>query len=156
MPIRPEFRKFYGREWRNVIRPRILARAKNCCEECRVPNQCTVLRTFGWWTPATLEATVFKAGGRIHGRPITELVWHHAGVAAKLVGFPLGRTMHWVAIHLTVAHLNHTPGDDRDENLKALCSWCHLNYDKFQHHLTRAARKDAKRPLLQERDSMSA
>lgn len=30
---------------------------------------------------------------------------------------------------LTVAHLNHLPGDCRFENLKALCSVCHLRYD---------------------------
>lgn len=30
---------------------------------------------------------------------------------------------------LTVAHLNHTPMDCRDENLRALCAPCHLRYD---------------------------
>jgi hypothetical protein len=49
---------------------------------------------------------------------------------------------------LTIAHLNHVAGDDRDENLKALCQWCHLNYDKLHHKETRSARKDRKRPLL--------
>ncbi|MGH9665551.1 MAG: hypothetical protein ACRD9L_14090 [Bryobacteraceae bacterium] len=53
-------------------------------------------------------------------------------------------------IVLTIAHLNHTPGDDREENLKALCQWCHLNYDKLHHHETRAARKDRARPLLRQ------
>lgn len=31
---------------------------------------------------------------------------------------------------LTVAHLNHDTTDNRDENLKALCQSCHLNYDR--------------------------
>jgi hypothetical protein len=53
-----------------------------------------------------------------------------------------------VHIVLTVAHLNHTPGDDRDENLQALCQWCHLTHDLQDHHETRAARKDASRPLI--------
>ncbi len=53
-----------------------------------------------------------------------------------------------VLIVLTVAHLNHVAGDDRDENLLALCQWCHLNYDKLHHKETRSARKDAARPLL--------
>ena len=35
---------------------------------------------------------------------------------------------------LTVAHLNHEPGDCRDDNLVALCQRCHLNYDR-EHHL---------------------
>lgn len=30
---------------------------------------------------------------------------------------------------LTVAHMNHTPEDCREENLKALCQLCHNKYD---------------------------
>jgi hypothetical protein len=30
---------------------------------------------------------------------------------------------------LTVAHLNHIPSDCRPENLRAMCSGCHLRYD---------------------------
>ena len=36
-------------------------------------------------------------------------------------------------IVLTVAHLNHTPMDCRDENLKAMCQRCHLRYDHDLH-----------------------
>lgn len=36
-------------------------------------------------------------------------------------------------IVLTVAHLNHTPEDCRDENLKAMCQRCHLRYDHDHH-----------------------
>jgi hypothetical protein len=35
---------------------------------------------------------------------------------------------------LTVAHLNHNPADNREENLSCLCARCHLAYD-HQHHL---------------------
>ncbi len=53
---------------------------------------------------------------------------------------------------LTVAHLNHTPGDDREENLAVLCQRCHLMLDRDQHienaRLTRQKNKDAVRPLL--------
>jgi heterodisulfide reductase subunit B len=31
---------------------------------------------------------------------------------------------------LTVAHLNRNIADNRDENLKALCQFCHLNHDR--------------------------
>jgi hypothetical protein len=41
---------------------------------------------------------------------------------------------------LTVAHLNHTPSDCRDSNLKALCQRCHLRYDREHHKKTREAR----------------
>lgn len=61
-----------------------------------------------------------------------------------------------IRVVLTVAHLNHVAGDDRDENLKALCQWCHLVYDLEHHHATRAARKDAGRQLLQLLDVQDA
>ena len=38
---------------------------------------------------------------------------------------------------LTVAHLDHTPEDCRDENLKAMCQRCHLRYDIDHHKETR-------------------
>jgi 5-methylcytosine-specific restriction endonuclease McrA len=34
---------------------------------------------------------------------------------------------------LTVAHLDHNPQNCTEENLKALCQCCHLNYDLEQH-----------------------
>lgn len=38
---------------------------------------------------------------------------------------------------LTIAHLNHTPEDNRPENLKAMCQRCHLRYDREHHATTR-------------------
>lgn len=38
---------------------------------------------------------------------------------------------------LTVAHMNHIPEDCSRENLKALCSVCHLRYDATHHAETR-------------------
>ena len=38
---------------------------------------------------------------------------------------------------LTVAHLNHKPEDNRDENLRAMCQACHLSYDRRHHAQTR-------------------
>jgi hypothetical protein len=40
---------------------------------------------------------------------------------------------------LTTAHLNHTPEDCADENLRAMCQGCHLHYDRDHHAATRAA-----------------
>src|SRR3990172_9511776 len=34
---------------------------------------------------------------------------------------------------LTVAHLDHTPENCDDDNLKALCQRCHLRYDLHRH-----------------------
>jgi hypothetical protein len=137
MPIAREFRQFYGREWREVTRPRILKRAGNKCERCRVPNHAEVIRIGGCW----LEQRVSWKDGRIQtwrgpdGRPLLDK--------------PRGPTRR-VRIVITIAHLNHTPGDDVDENLKAMCQWCHLNHDKQHHKESRSTRKDAQRPLLKE------
>ena len=38
MPIRPEYRKFYGAEWRQ-FRKGIVERAGNVCEACRRPHR---------------------------------------------------------------------------------------------------------------------
>jgi len=39
---------------------------------------------------------------------------------------------------LTIAHLDHVPENCSDENLKAWCQRCHLNYDA-EHHAKNAA-----------------
>ena len=48
-----------------------------------------------------------------------------------------GQAAQWAKgrIVLTVAHLNHTPEDCRDENLKAMCQRCHLRYDLDLHRV---------------------
>jgi len=46
---------------------------------------------------------------------------------------------------LTVAHLNHTPEDVRDENLAAMCQSCHLAYDGPHHAETRARTLETRR-----------
>ena len=45
---------------------------------------------------------------------------------------------------LTVAHINHIEMDCTDENLVALCSVCHLNYDRERRKMQRAARNRIK------------
>jgi hypothetical protein len=50
----------------------------------------------------------------------------------------------WVM--LTVAHLNHTPADCRDENLKAMCQRCHLRYDVEHHQKNASATRRRREP----------
>jgi len=52
---------------------------------------------------------------------------------------------------LTVAHLDHTPENCNDDNLKAMCQRCHLRYDRGHHSDTRRSRK-AIRDLFAELD----
>lgn len=46
---------------------------------------------------------------------------------------------------LTVGHLDHTPENVDDENLRAWCQRCHLTYDAKHHAMTAAkTRKEGK------------
>jgi hypothetical protein len=42
---------------------------------------------------------------------------------------------------LTVAHLDHDPTHNKEDNLRAMCQRCHLAYDRVQHRKTREARR---------------
>lgn len=138
MPVRPEWRAFYAsEEWRYVIRLRILRRAGGTfddggrylggakCEACGVPDRSIPIRGPG---------DSWKLG---------EHWWSSVG-------------LHWskwqrvrsVQVFLTIAHLDHDHAHNDDDNLRALCQWCHLHHDKLHHAETRATRKDAARPLL--------
>lgn len=139
MPIRKELRHLYrGPKW-EATRKRILERAKNRCEQCGKPN----------------GERVETTGGRLVGSG-PYMFWRGSGSGwTSHAGEEIGDMLRPVRVRairaqLGVAHLNHKPGDDRDENLKALCNWCHLHYDQLQHKASRSKRKDAGRPLLQE------
>ena len=123
MPIAPHLKRHYGIEWRTVTRPRILERAGNCCEHCGVPNHRQIARG--------------DAG-----------TWRDTGTGWQPRPPAKGARVRTVYIVLTIAHLNHVSGDDRDENLAALCQWCHLHLDALHHAETRKIRKDLARPLL--------
>jgi hypothetical protein len=143
MPIRPEFRHFYrSPEWR-AARKRVLARAKNRCEQCGKRDRRRV-----WVFRAITGRSQYWSSVKGDGQR-----WHCCvRNGLEIRAFRLRREQWGLArqirVILAVVHLNHRPGDDRDENLKALCQWCHLNYDKMQHRETRCNRKDRMRPLL--------
>jgi 5-methylcytosine-specific restriction endonuclease McrA len=106
MPIRPENRARYPANWRD-IRERIRRRAKDCCEQCKVPNGATIYRD--------------DTGA-----------WHFASLETASEGHKL------VKIVCTTAHLDHTPENNDDANLRFLCQRCHLRYDA-EHHAQTAA-----------------
>ena len=54
-----------------------------------------------------------------------------------------------VKVVLTVAHLNHVAGDDRPENLAALCNCCHLRYDREQHAISARETRNRKRGIIE-------
>lgn len=182
MPIRPENKHFYqGPEWEEA-RERILKRAQNKCEFCGKPNGKLVYVTrdgTGRWNEAL--ATTFSVTRRLVKRFLDDLprsskkdadrfskLWRWFGADGKPLpaSFPPGEKnpaqspesgyIYLIKVCLTIMHLNHTPADRRDENLKAGCQRCHLDYDKEYHREQRAIRKDKARPILAEIERLKA
>ena len=100
MPIRPENKARYPKDWK-TISLRIRARSGGRCE-CE--GECGLHRT----TPGPRRCN------------------ERNGEPAK---WAKGKVI------LTVAHLDHTPENCGDDNLKAMCQRCHLRYDA-KHHAT--------------------
>lgn len=125
MPIKPENKGRYPANWKDVRR-RILARAGNCCERCRVPNKERITRGTGDDADTYMDsdANVYCAN-----------TGEHFG-QTHMSNFECNGK--WINIVLTIAHLDHQPENCADDNLKALCQRCHLLHDQ-QHHRANAA-----------------
>ena len=119
MPIRPENRSRYPADWKSISL-RIRDRAGNVCEWCGVPNGSTIER---------FRDLSGAEKWRIH---------EHRGTC-------LGERCGATRIVLTVAHLDHTPENCADENLRALCQKCHLTYDAKLHAAAARVTRDRKR-----------
>jgi hypothetical protein len=161
MPVRPELRHLYCTaqyvEARAAVRKRAggvfdpagryLGGAR--CEQCGVLDRKRALRAGGWWAPGGFEAVAWMAFGPGARSIAGRLEWHSPinGKVQKGAGFQRS-ACRWASIVLTCAHLNHTAGDDRQENLMLLCQWCHLANDSPHHKESRSIRKDQGRPLL--------
>lgn len=120
MPIKPENRSRYPKDW-PVIRERIMARAHNRCEHpgCKAEH-----RALGYWRKdewVRLPRALRDAGV---DKPTS-------------IACADGSTLKIIRIILTIAHLDHTPENCADDNLRAWCQRHHLAYD-HQHHITNA------------------
>jgi hypothetical protein len=105
MPIRPENKARYPRNWRSIsdrIRFERAARRCECTGECRTGHTGRCDARHGTANPRTGSIVV-----------------------------------------LTVAHLDHTPENCADENLRAMCQGCHLAYDAEHHAETARATRAA-------------
>ena len=115
MPISPDKMRLYpggsirSPEWLD-IRRRILARARNRCEQCGVRNRALIYRIDGkpgWWIHET--GAVKDGEGGFHG-------------LARGSEFPAGK---FIQVVLTIAHLDQDPTNNKFSNLKALCQYDH-------------------------------
>jgi hypothetical protein len=98
--------KDYDINWKDVIRPRILKRAGYRCENCGVPNHTDIIR-------------------------MPNGVWIEADDWDKKFADTKGIKMTYIV--LTVSHQDHNVKNNADNNLKALCQKCHLDYDRAYH-----------------------
>lgn len=132
MPIRPENRKRYPRDWK--LRSRFIReyRAKNHCEWCGVENHALGYRdddgTFHEISPMAAEvASTLDGGYCINGRKMIQIV-------------------------LTVAHIfDHNPENCRFLNLAALCQRCHNKHDaplRLQNRRKRMAEESGQQELF--------
>ena len=118
MPIRPENRARYPKDWKTV-RARILERAGHKCESCGVVDGAVGGRTGdGTWVYAQPGCGAANAG--TYPKP----------GAVGFCGPPgSGLVLPLVRIVLTIAHLDHTPENCEPSNLRAWCQRCHNRYD---------------------------
>lgn len=113
MPIRPENRARYPKNWK-AIADGIRERAGNRCEgspdfpDCRRQNGAYLNKSTG---EITHDAWQVETWTLADGDKVSRIV-------------------------LTVAHLDHTPENCDPSNLRAMCQRCHLHYDKHHHART--------------------
>jgi 5-methylcytosine-specific restriction endonuclease McrA len=132
VPIRPEQRALYPKDWKAISKRIREERAGNRCERCKAPNGKTVVR--GEDSDA---GTYMLEEGEVHDDETGKYLGRARG--------PEYQGGRFVRIVLTVAHLDHDPTNNADENLKALCQRCHLSHDREQHTANaRATRRSRK------------
>lgn len=124
----------YPPKWKTEIRPAILKRAENCCEECGVKNYSRGVRQLdGTFT----EIPIYPE------KMLNEEQFEFQKMWAEMNGFKV------IKIVLTIAHLDHDINNNDYSNLKAFCQKCHLSYDK-EHHLKNSRETRNNKKGLQE------
>lgn len=114
----------YPPNWFNEIRPRILKRANNCCEFCKVPNSVYVFRG-----KLDGQEVYQRSDGNIYAYPSGKYITTDVFAPVAPINDDPLRTA--IKIVLTIMHLDHDPENwqVKDERLKAGCQKCHLAYD---------------------------
>lgn len=111
MPIRPENKLRYPKEWPQISKA-IRDRSGQRCEKCRAPNGVIVARSSGSYMLPEGETFDAETG---------EFLGISRGSEYDIKSL--------VRIVLTVAHLDHQPENCDPDNLRAWCQRCHNVYD---------------------------
>lgn len=142
MPIRPENQALYpggsirSPEWLE-IRARIQKRAGNCCEACGVANGAIGGR---------LRDGVFLPR-QPYGEKLLRLEWPQPGDTWWCSDGQRQEKLRIIRIVCTVAHLDHDPTHNDDENLSFLCQRCHNRHDQSHRKASAAAARRAGRAV---------
>jgi len=139
----------YPDDW-DAISRRIRGRAGSVCQVCTVPNYAVGYRTAsGMFVPASGTPRLDAAGrGMAEGRECWPFRVREIVQALNDRGDQDREGRRWFTIILTVAHLNHTPEDCRDRNLRALCQRCHFAYDAATNPRCRNAARPPQSPCV--------
>jgi hypothetical protein len=131
----------YPTNWKSEIRPRILERAGNKCELCLVGNGEYIFRGY-------LDGIeVYQYGdGSVHNAKTGEFIEKNVYALIEALNGDINSKA--IKVVLTVMHLDHDTTNNEDDNLKAACQKCHLNYDK-EHHKKNSKETIRKKKKLQ-------
>jgi hypothetical protein len=139
-PIRESQRALYPADW-PAISKRIRERAGNACE---CAGECGADHTLG--VPNGGGVCLVTNGSHIARRRDNPADWVMCWQIEE-GNIDSDPFLDPIKVVLTVAHLDHDPTNNADGNLKALCQFCHLRYDRHEHaknaRATRRARKAA-------------
>lgn len=116
MPIRPETKHLYPKNWKEISNYIRFTRAKGKCEWCGAEHGFSGYRD--------------KAGAFV---PEVDREGNYIGDGSCCMadGDMLPKAV--LKIVLTTAHIDHDPTNNDQANLAALCQRCHLNHDREQH-----------------------
>lgn len=139
MPIRPENKHRYPKDWKQV-RERILKRAGYRCEH---PGCSARQYAVGCWHRPGGGAVQWLGLWGQNDNPRTYAEARQVAAEESFSRFgdepvPRGEPP-IIVIVLTIAHLDHTPENCADDNLRALCQRHHLAHDA-EHHVATAYR----------------
>ena len=136
MPIKPENRARYPRDWKQ-IRQRIMARAGSGCEHpgCNAKHYDYGYRQDGRWIRIGGPCDTFAEARQ---RAAEE---HFARFGDEVGDVKI------IVIVLTIAHLDHVPENCSDENLRALCQRHHRAHDHDHHQANAAATRRARKAV---------
>lgn len=133
----------YPQNWKTEIRPAVLARAKDCCETCGVPNCKLIFRGFLSCPGVNNGREVYQDfDGRVFDAKNSELLFKDAFASiTPLSGNPNQKA---IRVVLTIAHLDHdeTNHDVKIDRLRAMCQKCHLTYDAPEKKKRRQEKKN--------------